>query len=355
MELDQARVKEIIAKTRAFYDTRAQGCALIKVKEIATLPSYGLPLNHYNFPNDVYRYLDDCATRYMLRMEQRAGLRDDTVPAVGPWYGIAEHTAFLGGKIDFESDTSWHHVEMAAADDFTNLSLDENNPVLKMVIGGIAYLRDKYSKYFVPMVRGASGALEMANALRGSELFYDFYEDPEGLEKLLDFCANALIWNYEKQLTASGDGYGGVVTGFGEWRPGRGLGHVSEDTTTMISVEQFEKFARPRTERVYRHFDEVFLHMHALSERCLASAAAMPNLRLMELSSDPNTDRAIEVWKRNRENLTKVIPVLCLTRQEIESNMELLKSQKTVVWYNATSLEDAQEMCKTFACELPVH
>ena len=83
-----------------------------------------------------------------------------------------------------------------------------------------------------------------------------------------------------------------------------------------ISLEQFEEFGQPRTERIFRKFDEVFIHMHALSERCLASVASLPNIRLMELSSDPNTDRAVEVWKRSREKLTRVIPVLRLTRAE---------------------------------------
>ena len=47
-------------------------------------------------------------------------------------------------------------------------------------------------------------------------------------------------------------------------------------------------------------------------------------------------------------------PVLRLTRAEIESNMDLLKSQKTVVWYDAACMEDAQDMCALFARELPV-
>ena len=210
-----------------------------------------------------------------------------------------------------------------------------------------------YSNVF--HANGGSAAFSvMANTLRGNDFFYDFYEEPEDLKALLDYCADALVWNYEKQMEAAGDVYGGVVTGFGEWLPGRGLGHVSEDTTTMISLEQFEEFGRPRTERIFRKFDEVFIHMHALSERCLASVASLPNIRLMELSSDPNTDRAVEVWKRSREKLTRVIPVLRLTRAEIESNMDLLKSQKTVVWYDAACMEDAQDMCALFARELPV-
>lgn len=74
--------------------------------------------------------------------------------------------------------------------------------------------------------------------------------------------------------------FGGVVTGFGEWLPGHSIGHVSEDITTMISVDQFEEFAKPRTEAIYRQYDHVFLHMHALSERALASASSMPNIQI---------------------------------------------------------------------------
>lgn len=354
MKMDKGKVAECIAKTKAFYDTREVGCALLKVKEIATLPTPALPLTDYRFPEDTYRYLDDRARRYIARLEQRTELMDDTVPAEGPWYGIAEHTAFLGGRVDYGEDTSWHHALLDSPGELEKLSMDEENPMFRMVNGGIAYMREKYGEYFLPMVRGASGALEMANTLRGNEFFYDFYEEPEELKALLDYCADALVWNYEKQMEAAGDVYGGVVTGFGEWLPGRGLGHVSEDTTTMISLELFEEFGRPRTEGVFRKFDEVFIHMHALSERCLESVATLPNIRLMEISSDPNTDRAIEVWKRNRERLTNVIPVLKLTREEILSNMEILKSQKTVVWYDAASMEDAQDMCVLFQRELPV-
>ena len=260
MKMDKAKVENCIAKTRAFYDTKAVGCALLKVKNIATLPSPALSLTDYTFPDDVYKYLDARAQCTIERLAQRAELADDTVPAEGPWYGIAEHTAFLGGRVDYESDTSWHYAMLDAPGELEKLAMDENNPVFRMVNGGIAYLREKYSDYFLPMVRGASGALEMANTLRGNDFFYDFYEEPEDLKALLDYCADALVWNYEKQMEAAGDVYGGVVTGFGEWLPGCSLGHVSEDTTTMISLEQFEEFGRPRTERIFRKFDEVFIH-----------------------------------------------------------------------------------------------
>ena len=158
MKMDKAKVENCIAKTRAFYDTKAVGCALLKVKNIATLPSPALSLTDYTFPDDVYKYLDARAQCTIECLAQRAELADDTVPAEGPWYGIAEHTAFLGGRVDYESDTSWHYAMLDAPGELEKLAMDENNPVFRMVNGGIAYLREKYSDYFLPMVRGASGA-----------------------------------------------------------------------------------------------------------------------------------------------------------------------------------------------------
>ena len=37
------------------------------------------------------------------------------------------------------------------------------------------------------------------------------------------------------------------------------------------------------------------MHTHALSEHSLPAIASIPGIRAMELSSDPNTDRAVEV------------------------------------------------------------
>ena len=134
----------------------------------------------------------------------------------------------------------------------------------------------------------------------------------------------------------------------------RAIGQLSEDTTPMISRAQYEEFGRPLTQKICRQYDAAFMHTHAVSEHCLPSIASIQGIQLMELSSDPNTDRAIEIYKRNRKQLTGPIPVLQLTREEILNNMELLKSQKTIIWYNATCLKDAQNMVELIQKELPL-
>ena len=88
--MDMARMQAVADKTRAFYETNTAGCALLKVKEIATQPQPALCLTDYNFPKDMRCYLDDRAARLLHAMALRDGLADDTLPALAPWYGIAE-------------------------------------------------------------------------------------------------------------------------------------------------------------------------------------------------------------------------------------------------------------------------
>ena len=183
--MDMARMQAVADKTRAFYETNTAGCALLKVKEIATQPQPALCLTDYNFPKDMRCYLDDRAARLLHAMALRDGLADDTLPALAPWYGIAEHSAFLGGKVTFGEDTSWQDPVLEDACGLSALAMDEANQSLRLVVDGIGYLRERYEGQFFPMTRGVSGALEMANTLRGSDFFYDFYEDPDALKELL--------------------------------------------------------------------------------------------------------------------------------------------------------------------------
>ncbi len=41
------------------------------------------------------------------RWKERAGIDDDTIFAIFPRYGIAEHSACIAGYVDFNENTSW--------------------------------------------------------------------------------------------------------------------------------------------------------------------------------------------------------------------------------------------------------
>ena len=129
--MDMARMQAVADKTRAFYETNTAGCALLKVKEIATQPQPALCLTDYNFPKDMRCYLDDRAARLLHAMALRDGLADDTLPALAPWYGIAEHSAFLGGKVTFGEDTSWQDPVLEDAFELSSMGIRVDAEALK--------------------------------------------------------------------------------------------------------------------------------------------------------------------------------------------------------------------------------
>ena len=76
--MDMARMQAVADKTRAFYETNTAGCALLKVKEIATQPQPALCLTDYNFPRT-------CAVIWMTAprgccMRWRCGTARQTIP-----------------------------------------------------------------------------------------------------------------------------------------------------------------------------------------------------------------------------------------------------------------------------------
>ncbi|MGI6672118.1 MAG: uroporphyrinogen decarboxylase family protein [Christensenellales bacterium] len=345
---------EVIGRAQAFHQSDAPGQALIKIRGIAAHRVPQPKLTDYVFPQDTHRYLDDCYAAQVAVWNPRLALPDDQIAYLGPWYGIAEHSAFLGGEVSYAEDTSWHHQLMDDPGELDKISLDENNDIYRMVVGGIAYIKERYGDTFLPRVRGISGPLDVINMLRGNDFFYDLMDEPEAVDALLERCTDLIIEYYNRQLDAAGLVMGGSLTGFGEWLPGRSVGHMSEDATTMLSVAQFERFGRPHTARICQAFDHAMMHTHALGERCLPSIASIPHLTLMEISNDPNADRAIEVYRRTKDNLSGVVPILPLNAQEIRDHLELLKQIKSVLWYEAQTLEEAQEICAFVRRELPV-
>ena len=300
-------IQELMQITKCFYASAETGMALLKVKNIQEINAdCPIKLTDYTFPNERNQYLDDCAQAKINYWNQRLHLKDHEIPSLSPWYGIAEHSAFLGGVVDYGADTSWHHSCVTDLCDLSNLSTSEDSDIYEMVVGGIVYIKENYGHLFAPSVRGSSGVLEIANALCGNEFFYHFYEYPDQLKTLLEYCEKSLIWYYNKQLDAAGTFFDGTVTGFGEWLSGRPIGHISEDTTTMISQSIFEEFGKPYTQRIVDCFDGAFMHTHALSEPCLPSIADIKGVKIMEISSDPNTQRAIDVYRRIKDQITPI-------------------------------------------------
>lgn len=339
---DYKKAENIAKRTAAFYDATA-GNALIQIRSCDSLNIPKMPpLNSFSFPADMEKYLDMRAEREYMFLRFHESIDDDFIPSVSPWYGIAEHTAFLGGKVDFTPDTTFQHKICENIEDCEKLKLDKDNMWIHLVAGGIKYLREKWGEYIPVRMRGADGPSDIANAVRGEDIFYDIYDDPDALGKLLDFCADAVNFTLDLQRAVATEIAGGRLTGFGMWMPGKCMGQLSDDFSTMVSPDTYEELFLPYLEKCVAGCDMAMLHTHSLGQKILPLFARVEKIRLIELSSDPNSDRAVEVFRKYHDVLENKNVIVAPTYDELCNMEDLLKSSKTVIWYYAKDEDDAR-------------
>lgn len=341
---DYKKAERIAAQTKEFYASEKRGVAQIHIKGVAELSEGRMPpLNTFEFPKDMEKYLDLRAERDIRYYEKRSGLADDFIEAIQPWYGIAEHTAFIGGKVDITADTSFQHQILDSIDDMDTLTLDENNMWLRLVVDGIDYLNKKWGKYVPSKIRGADGPSDIANAILGEDLFYAIYDEPERVEELLDFSVKAIDFTLSRQKAKASKIGGGFLNGFGIWMPENGKGHLSEDFSCMISPECYDELFLPALRKLVSGTESSMLHVHSLGRKCIPSFVKLPELNIFELSSDPNNPRAVEVFREYHDLLADRTVIVAPTFEELMQMDDLLKDSKTVVWYYAKTLEEAKE------------
>lgn len=321
----------------------AEKGALIQIKEIKEYATKRRRLDSFGLPEKMEEYLDYEIARFVDYWEKRKDIDDDIIPAMTAWYGIAEHTAFIGGEAVFGDDTSWHHPFILEWSDMKKAKLDDNNTWLRLVLDGMAYLGEKADGRYAVKLRGAEGAMDIANIARGNQMFYDFFEYPEEIHNLLDFCAKAARYTLTKQMEVAGKYMGGVITGFDIWLPGNSTGHLSEDASVMISPEHFMEFALPHTNKITAGFDHVFMHTHSVGDHNIPGIAKIDNVDYIEISNDPNSKRSMEIYKELADELEGKVVTITTDADEVRENMDFLADRKTVLWISVETAEQARE------------
>jgi hypothetical protein len=305
----------------------------------------GRPLNSWNFPEDLYPYLDTCIEQAELHWAQRQDLEDDLLPSVYPWFGIAEHSAILGGDIKFEEATSYHAPLIRDWNMLDSLVLSGDGRWFRMLMDGFQYLKEKTEGRLLLRLRGSYAPLDMAMTLRGMNTFLtDVYDYPDELNRLLAFSVKAIKWSFENQRKIVGQLEGGYISGMSVWLPGNSAGHISEDASVLCSPDIFRTFGRPYTVELCAAYDNMLMHLHGAGKHVFADIVSIPGINCVELSNDPNCPGGMELLKQYEKIFENKAVLLHLNRKEIEENRRFLASKKVIIDYNASSPEDAKSM-----------
>lgn len=339
--MDMKRTNEIIERTNKVYNS-SKGGALIQIKEVMDIPVPKRGLDSFGLPNNMETYLDFLIFRDTTYWNLREDIQDDIIPSTTARYGIAEHSAFMGGEVSFTDRTSWHHQEIFDYSDYKLASVDESNLWRNLVVEGMKYMKSKVNKNLFIRYRGIDGPLDVVNALRGNDFFYDFYDDPDALLELSGKCTDAIIYLLKEQALVVDEYQDYVISGFDVLLPKGYAGHLSVDATTMLSDELFREFEVPYLEKIANSFDGVFFHIHSVGGHVIPAVAEVGNIKFIEISNDPNAPRGIEVYKQYEKELRDKITIATLSLEEIEANIDFLKDRKTVIWYDAKTTDEAK-------------
>lgn len=337
------KANEIAVKTKKFYESNKPG-SLVQITNIKGVRQELPPLNSFDFPKDMYKWIDVLVERDIAYANIHKEIDDDFIPSSSPWYGIAEHSAFLGGRVDFTPTTTFPHPICDTIQACKGLRLDTENIWIQMVVGGIKYIREKWGDYIPARMRGANGPSDIANAVRGNNIFYDIYDYPKELDELLKFCVKAVSFALDLQRQEATKILDGCISGFGLWMPGKCMGHISDDLSTMLSPEMYQEYFLPSLEICVDQSDIAMLHTHSLGHKIVPMFATIEKIKLIEISNDPKSPRAVEVFSKYQAELSEKIVIIKPSIDEIIQNKSLLAQSKTIIVYTANSLDEAKRV-----------
>ena len=288
------RIDPVVGRCKSFLAATEPGHFLVRVTFPADAPPIP-PIYSFDFDRQLEEYLDCLLANQRPGWAAKDGIDDDSIPSTCPRFGIAEHSAWAGTKVHLQENTSLPEPIIRDWADLDSLRLSEAAPWFQYMKKGYDYLRSRKDGTFLLSVRGTEMPMDLANALRGDDIFMDFLADKEPAHRLLAWCVTGLRWYYNHLLSWADEIDGGQLLFYtSSWLGPRPLGHVSNDAAMLCSREVYEEFGYPYEVQLMEGFGRLFYHVHTEKMHFLPKAATLPRLTFMEMTPDPKSPDPIE-------------------------------------------------------------
>jgi len=333
----------VLQRYRQFFASREPGQILIHVF-VPPAGSVPYDLREYGFPDpdENARYVCTYIENRKCFLKGRLGVLDDYIPDIYIHHGIGLHSAYIGGRPVMGEDTSWSEPVLRDWDDLDKLQLSVDNPWFRLV--------RQTAEIFVQEFGGQVGIptfyhfspLDMANALRGNQLFLDFVDAPDQVHALLDFCVRAIVWLEEQLWPITGDLQGGAPL-WGSWLPGHAV-MLSEDIADLCRASYYPVWAAPWTRQVLSRFDGALIHNHSKGLHVQKEIAALDGLRVLQISEDPNQPRPSDHLQEILDDIHG-LPLQTYCRpEELEQAVQIAQSGRMILQTSAPDIPSANEI-----------
>lgn len=296
-----------VRRYQEFYASNRPGDLLIGVRQV---PYWISKKNLFDYDFEKGGHLamaEDMALSATTMLAHNAPVDDDLIPWICPDFGIAvHHTYIFDLPMEFAEWTSWAPHPLAGPDGWAKLPEVCYNPDNKWVRRIKEMLQALMARPEQPyLVNGHYhfSPLDLANALRGNDLFTDFYEAPEQVTELLRRCTETAMAFEADLRTILGDRPGTPF--WGALAPKDSI-FVSEDAMDMCGPKVSSEWGQPWTEKLRDRFGKLTIHHHMLGAKLHRVVGSMARNSLVQLSNDPNcpaaADKLLELYADSGSN-----------------------------------------------------
>ena len=304
------------------------------------------PLSSWNFETDAKEFVLRQKKMHDIFMEHTKDLDNDYFPALNVNLGYGVNSAYVTGlPVTFGEDTSWvHHLIEDWDEDMPKLRLDENNYWYRKVL--------EMTKMFVDMQNGDyavsgfpnAGPGDMANAIRGNEIFTDLYDEPERVFELMAFCVGAAQWLEDGIRGVAGDVNGGTVSA-NCWFEGLAP-YISLDFNDLCSPQVFREFDFKTTQMLLDIYKGAYIHHHMKGYHIHADVAKLKHLKMLEISWDPGLPKPVSLLPEILEMHNGLPLMVRCTAQDVYEYIDDLKKGRVVIMLNINNLDEGREVMK---------
>lgn len=340
------RLVSRVGRYRQFYASKRSGDLLIVVR-----PRWVTKKNlfEYDFGRGGHlkmaaNMLDSAAGM----LEKSADLDDDLIPWLVPDLGIAIHHTFLMDMpVQFAEWTSWAEHPLAGERGYErmeSLRYDPANRWVRVFREMHDFWRTHGRGRCLAITHQHYSPLDLANALRGNELFVDFYDRPDEVHRLLQLCTDAITAFEEDLRPVVGELMERIGVPFWGAMAPCGSMFVSEDVMDLVGPELASEFGLPWTRKLQERFGILTVHHHMLGRKVHRVVGQETHHSLVQVTNDPNCPPAMACVAELAEASGDNALMLDCSAEEILSNLDELKKIRAVLICNCQDGELARRV-----------
>jgi len=306
------------------------------------LPVAPRPLESWRFPDEAAAFADHSIARLRAELDLTRHIDDDRLPFLSPGIGIALNSLYYAdGEMLVSAGTTWRHPVIRDWNDLGRLTCDPANPWLAATSAMNRRFVGAWDGDYCTQTFSHFAPMDMANALRGNELFTDFYDSPAEVHALMRRSAEAILWLEREQRRIVPTINGGTVI-WGSWVSGCTV-FMSEDAPDLCSPDLYREFGKPYTEQVSAAGGSCWIHHHAKGFHVHGEVAKVKGLAMGELSWDPNCPRPVDRLETIFEQNAGVPLMIRCTAQDVYEKIEIMKRGRLALMLMTDSLPEAEE------------